>query len=147
MGIRIPPPILRSDSPGPLYLSPAPASNRGWRRARKALFSQKSEKGLRRQDLLSPVQTPGPKARLLLPLARPQHLLNGDPSPCACAADNCGCAGAEGSWRLASHPALRPGRATKSVPPARRAGPRRSAAPEDRAPRLGRRLPAKSTKC
>lgn len=122
MGIQIPPPIFRSDSPGPFYPSPAPASNRGWRRARKALFSQESEKGLRRPDLLSRVQTPGPKARLLLPLARPQHLLNGDPSACACAA-NCGCAGAEGSLRLASHPPLRPGRATESVLLARRAGP------------------------
>lgn len=147
MDIRIPPPIFLSDSPGPLYLSPAPAFNRGWGRARKALFSQESEKGLRRQDLLSPVQTPGPKARLLLPLARPQHLLNGDPSPCACAADNCGCAGAEGSWKLASHPALRPGRATKSVLQARGAGPGGARRQSTARSRLCRRLPAKSTKC
>lgn len=147
MGIRIPPPIFRSDSPGPLYLSPAPASNRGWQRARKALFSQETEKGLRRPDLLSPVQTPGLKARLLLPLARPQHLLNGDPSPCACAADNCGCAGAGGSLRLASHPPLRPARATESVPEARGAGPGGARRQGTARLRLCRRLPAKSTKC
>ena len=81
-GYPISPPVLPSGCPRPSNQVRLLPLHRG----RERLFSPtENGKGPRWLDLLSQLQTPGPRARLLLPPAPPRHLLNGDSRAYACA--------------------------------------------------------------